>query len=386
MRRLRGMAGIGLTAGALSLTPAAPLAQDAESRGTVSGVVRDSSGAGIAGAEVTVSGTGLRGYSNAEGGFRLTNVPVGTLTLGVRRLGFVPTTVSVAIVPLETAVLSVVITPLAQSLETVVVRGDRRFDDHGRLAGFYRRRARSSGGQFITRDQIDQRNPAQLTDLFRGVAGARVQTSRSTNVVRFRGMRCAPLVWIDGFPATAAEFDLDAIDPYVIEAVEVYLGVATVPPEFRWVRGGGSCGAIVIWTGFEERRRKDRRAAQATAELAKQVDDRLLFTADQVEVTAQPERGSTIKPAYPDSLFRENVTGQVLVEFVVDTAGAVVPESISSISSTHPLFTDAVRRALRDTRFHPATIGDRRVRQLVQLPVKFEMPNQATNKPKDKEG
>jgi TonB family protein len=349
-------------------------------------MVRDSSGAGIAGAEITVSGTGLRGYSNAEGGFRLTNVPVGTLTLGVRRLGFVPRTVSVAIVPLETAALSVVITPLAQSLETVVVRGERRFEDHGRLAGFYRRRSRSSGGQFITREQIDRRNPAQLTDLFRGVAGARVQTSRSTNVVRFRGMRCAPLVWIDGFPATAAEFDLDALDPYIIEAIEVYLGVATVPPEFRWVRGGGSCGAIVIWTGFEERRRKERRAAQATAELAKQVNDRLLFTADQVEVTAQPERGSTIKPAYPDSLFRQSVTGQVLVEFVVDTAGAVVPESISSISSTHPLFTDAVRRALRDTRFHPATIGDRRVRQLVQLPVKFEIPVEAANKPNDNEG
>ncbi|MGQ0715057.1 MAG: TonB family protein [Gemmatimonadaceae bacterium] len=378
--RLRGLAGVALIAGAVSVAPDAPLAQDTP-RGTLSGMVRDSSGAGIAGAEISVAGSDVRGYSNAEGGFRLTNVPPGTLTLGVRRLGFLPTTVSVAILPLETAAVSVVITPLAQSLETVVVRGDRRFDDHGRLAGFYRRRARSGGGQFITREQIERRNPSQLTDLFRSVAGARIQTTRSVSVVRFRGMRCAPLVWIDGFPATAAEFDLDAIDPFTVEGIEVYSGVATVPPEFRWVRGGGSCGAIVIWTGFEERRRRDRRAEQPTAELAKQVDDRLLFTADQVEIAARLERGTTIKPAYPDSLFRESVPGKVLVEFVVDTMGAVVVESISSISSTHPLFTDAVRRALRDARFLPATIAGRPVRQLVQLPVKFEMPVETSSKP-----
>jgi TonB family protein len=367
------MAGIGLAAGALSLIPVAGVAQEAQPRGTVSGMVRDSSGAGIAGAEVTIGGTNLRVHTNAEGGFRLTNVPVGSLTLGVRRLGYAPTTVSVLISSIENSVVSIVVTPLAQALATVVVRGDRRFEEHGRLAGFYQRRSRSSGGHFITREQIDRRNPAQLTDLFRNVPGARVHTSRFTNAIRFRGMRCAPLVWLDGFPATAGEFDIDALDPYIVEGIEIYLGVATVPPEFRWVRGGGSCGAIVIWTGFEERRRKDRRAAQATAELEKQVDERVLFTADQVDVAARADSGA-IRPAYPDSLFRENVSGQVLVEFVVDTSGAVILESISSISSTHLQFTDAVRHALRNARFSPARISGRAVRQLVQLPVKFEIP------------
>jgi hypothetical protein len=32
-----------------------------------------------------------------------------------------------------------------------------------------------------------------------------------------------------------------------------------------------------------------------------------------------------------------------------------------------------VRRALQNARFHPAVLAGRRVRQLVQLPVKFEM-------------
>jgi TonB family protein len=373
MRRLCGVAAIGLAGGALALSPMSLRAQDPEPRGTVAGVVRDSSGGGIAGAEITIVGTGLRAHTNERGEFRLTNVPAGTLTIGVRRLGFIPTVGSIAVGPNEAATMAILVTPLAQSLAAVIVRGDRRFEDHGRLAGFYQRRSRSSGGHFITRDQIDQRNPAQVTDLFRSVPGARIYSSTFTNVVRFRGMRCAPLVWLDGFPATAGEFDLDALDPYIIEAIEVYLGVATVPPEFRWVRGGGSCGAIVIWTGFEERRRKARRAAGHPAELDRQVEERQLFTADQVDAVARTDSSVTIRPSYPDSLFRERVTGQVLVEFVVDTSGIVVVESISAISTSHALFTDAVRRALQNARFHPAVLAGRRVRQLVQLPVKFEM-------------
>ena len=381
MRPLRGVARSRLTALALALAPALLQAQDTTPRGTVSGVVRDSAGAGIAGAEVIVAGTGLRAHSNDHGEFRLTNVPAGSVTLGVRRLGFVPAVATIVIAANEAAVMAVIVTPLAQSLATVIVRGDRRFEDHGRLAGFYQRRSRSSGGHFITREQIDRRNPSNLTDLFRSVPGARIHSSTFSNVVRFRGMRCAPLVWLDGFPATAAEFDLDALNPYIVEGIEVYLGVATVPPEFRWVRGGGSCGAIVIWTGFDERRRKARRAANPTAELARQIDDRRLFTADQVDVVARADSSSAVRPAYPDSLYREHVSGHVLVEFVVDTTGAVVLESISGISSTHALFTDAVRRALRDARFHPAMIAGRKVRQLVQLPVKFELPVRTTSKP-----
>jgi TonB family protein len=379
MRRLRSVAGIGLAASALATAPLQ--AQEPAAPGMLAGTVRDSSGAGIAGAEVTVAGTGLRAHTTAQGEFRLTNVPSGSVTVSVRRLGFAPVLASIVIGANEAAAISVVVTPLAQAPAQIVVRGDRRFEDYGRMSGFYQRKSRSSGGHFITREQIDQRNPAQLTDLFRSVPGARIHSSTFNNVVRFRGMRCAPLVWLDGFPATAGEFDLDALDPYIVEGIEVYLGVATVPPEFRWVRGGGSCGAIVVWTGFEQRRRKQRMAAAPPTELAKQIDEGRLFTADQVDVVARTDSGGSVRPAYPDSLYRQHVTGHVLIEFVVDTTGLVVSESASAISSTHVLFTEAVRRALRDARFYPATIAGRKVRQVVQLPVKFELPVQTTSRP-----
>ena len=85
MRRFSVVAAIGLAVGALG--PQSLRAQDTTARGTVAGVVRDSSGGRIGGAEISIVGTGLRAHTNAQGQFRLTNVPAGTVTVGVRRLG-----------------------------------------------------------------------------------------------------------------------------------------------------------------------------------------------------------------------------------------------------------------------------------------------------------
>ena len=57
MRRLCGVAAIALAGGALALGPEMVRAQEPAARGTVAGMVRDSSRAGIAGAEVTIVGT-----------------------------------------------------------------------------------------------------------------------------------------------------------------------------------------------------------------------------------------------------------------------------------------------------------------------------------------
>ena len=92
--RLCRVAVIGLAGGALAFAPASLSAQEPANRGTVAGVVRDSSGGGIAGAEITIVGTGLRAHTNPQGEFRLTNVPAGIVSVGVRRLGFVPTGVA----------------------------------------------------------------------------------------------------------------------------------------------------------------------------------------------------------------------------------------------------------------------------------------------------
>ena len=76
---------------------------------------------------------------------------------------------------------------------------------------------------------------------------------------------------------------------------------------------------------------------------------------------------------YPDMLRSARMSGDLLVQFVVDTSGRALPETFKVIKSTHELFTQSVRSALPNMRFAPATIGGKPVRQLVQMPFQFSI-------------
>lgn len=79
------------------------------------------------------------------------------------------------------------------------------------------------------------------------------------------------------------------------------------------------------------------------------------------------------QPRYPSALQRIHLEGEVLVQFVVDAAGRVERGSITIMQATHPLFADAVRDWLPNTRYAPAEIGGTRVRQLVQQTIGFAL-------------
>lgn len=78
-------------------------------------------------------------------------------------------------------------------------------------------------------------------------------------------------------------------------------------------------------------------------------------------------------PVYPRELRVQNIQGQVMARFVVDTMGLAEMETFTVIRSDDPLFTDAVKKALRDYRFDPAELGGRKVRQLVRMPFVFSI-------------
>jgi TonB family protein len=65
------------------------------------------------------------------------------------------------------------------------------------------------------------------------------------------------------------------------------------------------------------------------------------------------------------------VRGTVLAEFVVDAEGKVEGDTFGVISSTHPLFTAAVRSTIGKAVFTPALRGGKPVRQLVHQPFEF---------------
>ena len=59
------------------------------------------------------------------------------------------------------------------------------------------------------------------------------------------------------------------------------------------------------------------------------------------------------------------------MQFVVDTTGRPEMNTFKVLKTDNKLFTDAVRLALVDWRFSPAEVGNRKVRQLVQMPFVF---------------
>jgi TonB family protein len=76
---------------------------------------------------------------------------------------------------------------------------------------------------------------------------------------------------------------------------------------------------------------------------------------------------------YPRAMEAAGITGQALLQFVVDTAGLIEEPSVNVISTTHEAFAVAARESLAEVRFAPALYGGRPVRQLSRLPVKFTM-------------
>ena len=93
----------------------------------------------------------------------------------------------------------------------------------------------------------------------------------------------------------------------------------------------------------------------------------------QVEQQVGIAAGSPM-PLFPAELQAAKVEGQVLIQFVVDTLGRAELPTVKVLKSSHPLFTDAVQVALPQMRFTPAEVGGQKVRQFVQRPFTFELP------------
>lgn len=350
--------------------PCAAIAQDATPPGVVLVTVRDSAGVGIADAQVTLAGTDTHGTTDEHGALRLNSVPAGPASLSARRLGFRPATIHVTVAPNTPTPAAIMLVAVAQRLSPILVRGTGH-NYPPRLAGFYARREHGVG-RFFTHDQLEHEHLWRLTDLFRRIPGMQIMSTRMIpNAVRMRGEKCAPLVWMDGLPLAAAEFDLDAVTPESVDAMEIYSGLAEVPTSFMGPNGLGSCGVIVIWTRVGERHPKETKRTVSAADLAQMVASLKVYTADEVDVPAHPDSSAKLELVYPDSLFTAHVSGRVVAEFVVDTDGQVLMQTFGAISSTHPAFTEAVRRALPSATYIPASLGGRLVKQVVYQPFTF---------------
>jgi hypothetical protein len=242
-----------LLAAALVILAPTTLSIDAQAQsvGSIAGIVRDSGGRPVTGVEVRVASTGIVSRTDTTGAFRFADVPTGKRELNLRRLGFEPASVNADVTKDRTIAVTIVLEVMAVELPGVVVAEMVR--QRNFLRDFYDR-SEKGFGHFITREQIEKRNPANLSDMMRQIPGARLIPNRNggTATLRFSraimapGRDCPPQYWVDGVKTWA--LNIDDIIPQDVEGIEVYSGPSALPAQFNTRDGTTICGVVLIWT------------------------------------------------------------------------------------------------------------------------------------------
>lgn len=126
-----------------------------------------------------------------------------------------------------------------------------------RAAGFYERAA-SGFGDFISPEEIEERQVGFVSDYMRHVPGILRESGRVLfkNPHPIHGPYCEPWVWIDGvriingsttrLGAGPGDGLDERVRPENVVAIEVYRRPSSTP--LQWGGLNGRCGAIVIWT------------------------------------------------------------------------------------------------------------------------------------------
>ena len=212
----------------------------AQGTGTVTGVVTNgATGQPIAGAQVSVEGTGLGQLTNNVGRYIILNVPAGQAIIRAQFIGYGAETNTVTVASGGSAVADFVLRSEAISLEGVVVTG---------TAGQARRKEVGNSIAQINSDVVETAPIQDVGDLIQGRAAGATVLDNSGQVgaggtIRLRGNNSvsqgnSPLIYVDGVrmretpygsysdEANQVSHPLQDINPEDIERVEVIKGAA----------------------------------------------------------------------------------------------------------------------------------------------------------------
>ena len=259
MQHLNARVTLALLCAIASTATAQGRSSDARSA-RVTGRVADAVGTAIVRAEVRVTNTAFRAETGDDGRFELTGLPSGPVEVVVRRLGFAPAKIALELGDGEFREIRVLLAPVAMTLDSVAVTAEPAPTVEKAFQGFEMRKSRGFG-TFITREEIDKKNPRVTTDLFRSVSGVKLlRENGSPTVVSSRLgtlAYCPVRYYVDGasYPLYGQSIDV-MVQVVDIGAIEVYPGGATVPPQF----GGreSACGIIAIWTRQGTKKEKEK--------------------------------------------------------------------------------------------------------------------------------
>lgn len=230
---------------------------------TVSGLVVDAHGP-ITDVQVHLarSDEELRSVTDSRGRFRLARVDSGTWVLTLRRLGYAQSIQNIFVGDAQLNELVITMAPIPTSLDTIrTVAGSDGVADVGRLAAFQdrmRRAATLRSGTFFTRDALESSDVTRLSDFLSHLPGAKLEAGGQGPSFLTLG-KCAPRVsmdrgqtavrdtvrlYVDGTRVQGNPIDvISTLGVADVEALEVYRGVSSLPPEVL-----DGCSAIFIWT------------------------------------------------------------------------------------------------------------------------------------------
>lgn len=248
-------------------------ASDLLAQARISGVVRDSTGAAVVGAEVSVHGTTRATTTDRAGAFQISGVTTGTWVIGVRKLGYAPTTTVMRLVDGDNQVPEVVLIASPVQLDTVATREQQLWREYPALREFEENR-RVGLGQFVTRADLATHKGGFLSPVvgqMRGLVVVRSMTAASrlwlanryvpqvgscTELEDRNGGRitppkadcdyCYPDVYLDRHKLShkGVAVNVGQFHPDMLQAIEIYLGPAETP--IRYASGATSCGVIVF--------------------------------------------------------------------------------------------------------------------------------------------
>lgn len=218
------------------------------SQATIVGMVTDSTGRPLAGAQIRLVADDSvlsLARSDEDGRFMAVGNVRRRSRLQVQRLGYRARDLELFFPRDSTRPLLIQLESVGRHAEGAP--GGEPTGDDGSLREFHDRRQSNSLGHYFTRDEIVRRQPQFLSEVLRSVPGVTVSPSRTGGfVLRMRGCRYAPIVWVDRHRLAGTELDdIARVDD--VAALEVYSGPTGVPPQYL-DRSNVGCGTILVWT------------------------------------------------------------------------------------------------------------------------------------------
>ena len=205
--------------------------------GTITGRVTDAgNGQPITSAQVFIQDLDLGALTQANGRYLMVNVPAGTQSVTVQRIGFRDATSNVTVGVGQTVVLDFLVTEAAIALDEVIVTG---------TAGGTRRRALGNTVARIDAGALAVRPVTRIEEAVgSGIPGVRMirpaTSAGGASEIRIRSsnslsLSLGPLIYVDGIRINTdrvfanrngATSRLQDIDPNTIESIEIIKGPA----------------------------------------------------------------------------------------------------------------------------------------------------------------